>query len=84
MKIIKTKTSKSSFGAAIANKSAINLRSKDYTTSFQLCSGNVDTDIVFTFETDTEVHRSCSSTLNNEHYVIGGTNKKRQVKNYYV
>ena len=41
--------------------------------------GNVDDDIVFTYETDTEVSCSCAATLHDEFWVIGGTNKKRQV-----
>ena len=43
------------------------------------CLGNVDDDIVFTFEDDTEIYESCSATLNDEFWVIGGYYKKRQV-----
>lgn len=48
---------------------------------FYLCLGNIDSDIIFAFDADTEVDQSCSSTFNGEHFVIGGVNKKRQV--YY-
>ena len=41
--------------------------------------GNVDDDIAFTFEKDTEVFGSCAATLNGEFWVIGGQKKKRQV-----
>ena len=41
--------------------------------------GNVDDDTVFTFDDDTEVEYSCAATLNDEFWVIGGLNKKRQV-----
>ena len=48
---------------------------------FSFTSGNIDSDIIFSFDTETEIDRSCSSTLNGEHFVIGGVNQKRQV--YY-
>ena len=41
--------------------------------------GNVDEDTVFTFDEDTEVYASCAATLNDEFWVIGGKNQKRQV-----
>ena len=41
--------------------------------------GNVDDDIVFTYETDTEVFKSCAATLNGEFWVLGGYNQRRQV-----
>ena len=41
--------------------------------------GNVDDDIVFTYETDTEVFKSCAATLNGEFWVLGGYYQKRQV-----
>jgi len=41
--------------------------------------GNIDGDTVFTFDADTEVWQSCAATLNDEFWVIGGLNKKRQV-----
>ena len=41
--------------------------------------GNVDDDINFTFEANTEVSRSCAATLNNEMWVFGGWSKTRQV-----
>ena len=39
----------------------------------------MDGETVFTYDTDTEVHQSCAATLNDEFWVIGGSNKKRQV-----
>ena len=42
--------------------------------------GNVDDDIVFTYDVETEVEASCAATLNDEFWVIGGYYKKRQVK----
>ena len=41
--------------------------------------GNIDDDTIFTYGADTEVYKSCAATLNNEFWVIGGWNKKRQV-----
>ena len=41
--------------------------------------GNVDDDIVFTYETDTEVFKSCAATLNGEFWVLGGYYQSRQV-----
>ena len=42
-------------------------------------SGEVDDDINFTYEPDTEVYGSCAATLDGEMFVLGGWNKKRQV-----
>ena len=39
----------------------------------------MDDETVFTYDSDTEVHQSCAATLNDEFWVIGGSNKKRQV-----
>ena len=41
--------------------------------------GNVDYDPEFTFDEDTEVYGSCAASLNDEFWVLGGNNKKRQV-----
>ena len=41
--------------------------------------GNVDEDNVFTYDEDTEVYASCAATFNDEFWVIGGRNQKRQV-----
>ena len=41
--------------------------------------GNVDYDPEFTFDDDTEVYGSCAASLNDEFWVLGGNNKKRQV-----
>ena len=41
--------------------------------------GNVDDDIVFKYDVETEVEASCAATLNDEFWVIGGYYKKRQV-----
>ena len=42
-------------------------------------SGYVDDRTVFKFETGTEVYASCAATLNDEFWVIGGYNRRRQV-----
>ena len=42
-------------------------------------SGNVDDETVFTYGEGTEVFGSCTTTLNNEMFVIGGEYQKRQV-----
>ena len=47
-----------------------------------LCLGNIHSDIIIAFETETEIYQSCSSTFNGEHFVIGGVNQSRQVYNY--
>ena len=41
--------------------------------------GEVDDDINFTYDTNTEVYRSCAASLNNEMWVLGGSSKQRQV-----
>ena len=41
--------------------------------------GNVDYDPEFTFDEDTEVYGSCSASLKDEFWILGGNNKKRQV-----
>jgi len=41
--------------------------------------GEVDDDIDFTFEENTEVYESCAASLNDEMWVLGGWYKKRQV-----
>ena len=41
--------------------------------------GEVDDDINFTFEDNTDVVYSCAASLNDEMWVLGGANKKRQV-----
>ena len=41
--------------------------------------GEVDDDIDFTYDANTEVYNSCSASLNNEIWVFGGNSKKRQV-----
>ena len=43
-------------------------------------SGNVDDDIEFTFDTGTAVWASCTATLHDEFWVIGGDKSRRQVK----
>ena len=42
-------------------------------------SGEVDDDINFTFEDNTEVYGSCAALLHDKMWVFGGQNKKRQV-----
>ena len=39
----------------------------------------VDDDINFTFEDNTEVFYSCAASLNDEMWVLGGNNQRRQV-----
>ena len=41
--------------------------------------GEVDDDINFTYETNTEVFGSCAASLNDEMWVLGGYYQKRQV-----
>ena len=41
--------------------------------------GEVDDDINFTYEDNTQVYRSCAASLNDEMWVLGGYEKKRQV-----
>ena len=41
--------------------------------------GELDDDINFTFEDNTEVFYSCAASLNDEMWVLGGYNKRRQV-----
>ena len=41
--------------------------------------GEVDDDINFTFEDNTDVEFSCAASLNDEMWVLGGNYKKRQV-----
>ena len=42
-------------------------------------NGNVNNEVRFFYDQDTEIDASCVALLNNEHYVIGGMNRKRQV-----
>ena len=41
--------------------------------------GEVDDDINFTFEDNTDTYASCAASLNDEMWVLGGYNKERQV-----
>ena len=41
--------------------------------------GETDDDINFTYEANTEVYESCAASLNDEMWVLGGHNQKRQV-----
>ena len=41
--------------------------------------GEVDDDINFTYEDNTQVYRSCAASLNDEMWVLGGNNQRRQV-----
>ena len=41
--------------------------------------GEVDDDINFTYEDNTQAYGSCAATLNDEMWVFGGRYKKRQV-----
>ena len=42
--------------------------------------GNVQSDLKLNFEEGTEVYYSCGATLNGQHWIIGGSSEKRQVK----
>ena len=42
-------------------------------------SGEVDDDINFTYEDNTEAEGSCAATLNDEMWVFGGYYQRRQV-----
>lgn len=44
-----------------------------------LSSGEVDDDINFAYDTNTEVYASCAASLNGEMFVLGGWEQKRQV-----
>ena len=44
-----------------------------------LSKGGIDANIDFKYEAKTEVSGSCAATLNNEMFVFGGLNEKRQV-----
>ena len=42
-------------------------------------SGEVDDDINITYEDNTEVYNTCAASLNDEMWVFGGLNQRRQV-----
>ena len=42
-------------------------------------SGEVDYDINFTYEDNTEIRGSCAASLHDEMWVLGSHSKKRQV-----
>ena len=44
-----------------------------------IIQGQIDDDINFTYDANTEVYGSCTASLNNEMFVFGGHNEKRQV-----
>ena len=44
-----------------------------------LFSGDFDDDIYFEYGTNTEAYGSCSASLNDRMFILGGTNRKRQV-----
>ena len=48
-------------------------------TIFFLFEGEVDDDIYFTYDTNTEVYLSCTATLNGEMWVLGGNSHEQQV-----
>ena len=49
-----------------------------YNTKF-IHSGEVDDDINFTYEDNTEVYGSCAASLHDQMWVFGGVYKKNQV-----
>ena len=44
-----------------------------------MTSGEVDDDINFNYDTNTEVHGSCAASLNGRMFVLGGYNHRQQV-----
>ena len=44
-----------------------------------LSSGEVDDDINFNYDTNTEVDESCAASLNGKMFVLGGWKQKQQV-----
>ena len=46
--------------------------------------GNVERELKLNFEKETEVLGSCGATLNGQHWIIGGSNEKRQVSDQPV
>ena len=46
---------------------------------YNIYSGEVDYDINFTYEDNTEVRGSCAASLHDEMWVLGSYSKKRQV-----
>ena len=49
------------------------------TNRIKIYLGNVQRDFKLNFGKGTEVWGSCGATLNGQHWIIGGSNKKRQV-----
>ena len=47
-------------------------------------SGNFDENTLINYDTDTEVYSSCSATLNDENYIIGGLNKNQVNKRQLI
>ena len=47
-------------------------------------SGEVDNDINFTYETNTEVYASCAALLDDEMWILGGYSKKRPVNLQWI
>ena len=45
----------------------------------KLYLGNVQRNLKLNFGKGTEVENSCGATLNGQHWIIGGSNEKRQV-----
>ena len=50
-------------------------------THIKLYLGEIDDDINFTYEADTQVYESCTASLDGEMFVLGGLNQ-RQVRGY--
>ena len=44
-----------------------------------VCLGEVNDDINFTYDANTQVYASCAASLDGEMFVLGGWNQKRQV-----
>ena len=45
----------------------------------RLSSGDVDDDLNFAYDTNTEVWGSCAASLNGKMFVLGGWDKSKQV-----
>ena len=47
--------------------------------NIKLVLGEIDNDLNFNYDVNTEVYSSCAATLNGNMYVLGGQFKKNQV-----
>ena len=61
------------------NGEKYSIKSLLYSFIKQKLLGEVDDDINFTYDDNTEISQSCVASWNNEMFVLGGLNQKRQV-----